>query len=436
MKFLYDLVFLAFSILYLPYLVVKGKLHRDFLQRFSFLPEEVVRVRKPVWIHAVSVGEAALAGKLALSIKKHFPEIPVVVSTTTKTGNEMIRRFLKSSVDAVFYFPLDMSFIVSRDVKRVDPRLYVMVETELWPNLLEELHSKGVPVVLANGRLSDTSFRNYRKISFIMKRILRAIDSFCMQTEKDAERIKLLGAPPEKVHVTGNIKFDETVGLPGSAAFSRKDFGFGEDDKVLVAGSTHFPEEETIIGIYEELRSKWNDLKLVLAPRHVERVGDLKSRVEKSGIKYSRFSDILSGKATSLSGRDIVLVDTIGHLKDIYSIATLIFVGGSLAKKGGQNPIEGARWGKGVIFGPHMFNFREVANIFIEGGGAVSVKDSGQLKNVLKDLLEDTGKRENMSLNAKRIIESNSGAISKTLEKVEEYLACPVRNNISNGGKK
>ncbi|MFQ5953016.1 MAG: 3-deoxy-D-manno-octulosonic acid transferase [Candidatus Omnitrophota bacterium] len=422
MKLLYNLFFLIFSILYVPYLVIKRKAHRDFPQRFSFLPEEVTSVQKPVWIHAVSVGEAALAGKLAVLMKKRFPEVPIVVSTTTKTGNDMARKFRKDAIDAVFYFPLDLSFVVSRVIALVDPRLYLMVETELWPNLLEELYSRGVPVVLANGRLSDASFANYRKIGFIMKRVLRTIDRFCMQSEKDAERIKRLGAPEDKVCVTGNIKFDELAGPLESGAFCKEDLGFGENDEVIVAGSTHFPEEEAIIDVYEKLKVKRAALKLVLAPRHIERTDAIKAYVERSGASWCRFSDILSGKKVNPTEKDIVLVDTIGHLKDIYNIATLIFVGGSLAKKGGQNPIEGARWGKVVVFGPHMFNFREVASIFAEGGGAVKVRDKEQLKTALEELLENVDKRERMSANAKRIIERNSGALEKTLEKIEKYL--------------
>jgi len=423
MRIIYDLFFLIFSVVYLPYLLVKRKAHKDFLQRFSFLPDEVTGLERPVWIHAVSVGEAALAGKLSGVIKKRFPGVPVVISTTTRTGNDMARKFKPGAVDAVFYFPVDFRAVVSRVVRSIDPRLYLMVETELWPNLLEEFSSRGVPVVLVNGRISDSSFVNYKRIGFITRHILKDVERFCMQSEKDALRIKQMGAPAEKVFVTGNIKFDQTGDSPASGAFRKEDFGFGEKDEILVAGSTHSPEEETIVDVYRELRKKRSGLKLVLAPRHIERVDTVGSYIEKAGIGYQRFSDILSGKKIRPSGKDVILVDTIGHLKDIYSVATLIFVGGSLARKGGQNPIEGARWGKAVVFGPHMFNFREVAGIFTEGGGAVAVKDKNELKSVLEDLLEDTDKRENMSVNAKKIIDQNSGALEKTMDKIGKYLS-------------
>jgi 3-deoxy-D-manno-octulosonic-acid transferase len=424
MRFLYDLFFIIFGILYLPYLALKRKVHGDFLQRFSFLPGKVTRLEKPVWIHAVSVGEAALAGKLSVLIKQHFPDIPIIISTTTTTGNAMAVKACADAANAVFYFPLDISLIVSRAVRLIDPRLYVMVETELWPNLLEEFHSKGIPVVLANGRISDASFANYGKIKFIMRRILRTIDCFCMQSQKDASRIRELGGLPEdKVYVTGNIKFDETIGSSGDAMFHKEYFGFSNNDEVLVAGSTHFPEEEALIAIYGELKVKRKRLKLILAPRHIERTDDIKTYIEKSDMEYCRFSEILSEEKTTHPAKDVVLVDTIGHLRGIYNAATLIFVGGSLARKGGQNPIEGARWGKAIVFGPHMYNFKEIAGIFVEGGGAVSVKDEKELKAVIEGLLENSEKREHMARNAKRIIDENSGAIKRTLERIEKYLS-------------
>ncbi|MGD2278885.1 MAG: 3-deoxy-D-manno-octulosonic acid transferase, partial [Candidatus Omnitrophota bacterium] len=188
------------------------------------------------------------------------------------------------------------------------------------------------------------------------------------------------------------------------------------------AGSTHSPEEAAIIDIYEKLKAGRSGLRLVLAPRHIDRIGAISSFIEKYGAGYRRFSDIISGKKIAPAGKDIILVDTIGHLKNIYNVATLIFVGGSLARRGGQNPIEGAKWGKAIVFGPHMSNFREVASIFTEGGGAVRVKDKGELKSALEDLLENPDKRKRMSDNARKIIEENSGATVKTLERIGEYL--------------
>ncbi len=421
MRILYNIFFLIFGIIYLPYLLFKGKLHRDFLQKFSFLPEEIKHIKKPLWIHAVSVGEAAIATKLAKAIKETFPDARIVISTTTRTGNDMACKTSQGSVDEVFYFPLDVSFIVSRAVRLIDPGIYIMIETELWPNLLEELKRRQVPVILANGRISDNSFRNYGRVAFIVKKILNNISCFCMQSDTDAGRIIKLGASPGKVSVTGNMKFD--VETPDQPEIGRKSLGFGDDDEILVAGSTHYPEESMVIDLFKELRERKKNLKLVLAPRHIERVEAIKIYIEDKGLSYSLFSDIHSRKESFPSGSDILLVDTIGHLKDIYNAATLVFVGGSMAKRGGQNPIEPGVWGKAVIFGVHMFNFREIADIFVQGGAAACVKDKTELKNKIEDLLNNEKKRREMETNALKIIRDNSGAIKKTVNRIGEYMA-------------
>ncbi|MBU1128138.1 MAG: 3-deoxy-D-manno-octulosonic acid transferase [Candidatus Omnitrophica bacterium] len=418
MRLLYDTFFLIFGLLYVPYLLFKRKLHKDFSQRFGCLPDSVTSISKPVWIHAVSVGEARLAVKLASGIKKRFPDHQIVISTTTETGMSVARSAVGDAVDAVFYSPLDVSGIVSGVVRRVNPVLYVMVETELWPNLLGALHEKKVPMIVINGRISDRSFRNYKRIGLVMRRVLKQVDLYCVQSEKDARRITELGAEPRSVCVTGSMKFDgeESAGI--DIAQLKKDMGFGAMDRVIVAGSTHFPEEQEIIDVYQKLKKKHHDLKLVLAPRHVERVDAIEIYSSKSGSKHRRFSDINTGIPV-----DIVIVDTIGHLKDIYAIATVIFVGGSLARKGGQNPIEGARLGKPVIFGPHMFNFREIADIFLDADAALTVHDKDGLFRMFDELLLDEPRRELLGRNAGRIVRENKGAIGRTLNRVEGFLS-------------
>jgi len=420
MRILYDAFFILFGVMYVPYLLIKRKYHKEFVQRFGVLPESVTDVKRPVWIHAVSVGEANLAVKAASMMKNDIPGLKIVVSTTTQTGNSIVRSKGEGVVDAVFYFPLDFSAVVAKVVKLIDPRLFMMIETEIWPNLIDELSSKGVPVVMANGRISDSSFNNYMKIRFIMRRVLAKVDLFCMQTGRDAARIKSMGAPGDRVHVTGNMKFDEVAKGISVKGFSMEDLGFDAVDRVIVAGSTHFSEEEALIDVFKELKEKHEGLKLVLAPRHVERSDAIEIYIKKSGIKHHRFSDVLEGKVPR--DDDVLLVDTIGHLKDIYGIATLIFVGGSLVKKGGQNPIEGARLGKAVVFGPHMFNFKEVAELFVEAEGAVRADGKDHLVDLFGALLDDDGRRERIALNAERVIGENSGALGRTVRLVEPLL--------------
>ncbi len=420
MRILYDLFFLLFSLAYLPTLIFKGKAHRDFKERFGFLPESLTRLEKPVWIHGVSVGEAGVAVRLAAEIKRRFPGTRVVVSTTTRTGNDMANKAGTGVVDGIFYFPLDLTAVVSRVVKKIGPRLYVMIETELWPNLLEELRKNKIPVALANGRLSDRSFGNYMKVKPLMERILRCIDSFCMQTPRDAERIKRLGADERAVNVTGNMKFDENFSTENKGQLDKAYFGFSEDAEVLVAGSTHFPEENAVIDMYNRMRGERPGLKLVIAPRHVERADAVAIYIGKSGRRQVRFSDIAKGARPE--NVDVVLVDTIGHLKNIYGMATVVFVGGSIAKRGGQNPIEAASRGKPVVFGPNMFNFRQVAEMFLEAGAALQVKDASALGPAIRELLDDAAKRDVMSAAALRVIRENSGAVARTAEMLGKYI--------------
>lgn len=421
MRILYDIFFLLFSVLYVPILFLKGKGHREFVQKFSFLPEEVKKTVKPVWIHAVSVGEAAVAAKIAALLKEKREDIHVVVSTTTRTGNNMIRKVGKGTVDAVFYYPLDISFIVSRVIRLIDPSLYIMIETELWPNILEEFKKRKVPVVLANGRISDNSFHNYERIKFITQRILKCIDVFCMQSEKDAQRIEILGARKEDVFVTGNIKFDEEKQQDHTQTITRDKVGFGSDDSIIIAGSTHSPEEQEIINVFKHLKETRGGVKLILAPRHVERMEAIKIYAEKAGLKHVSLSRALQGSRIN-EVFDVLLVDTIGHLKDLYAIGDVVFVGGSLAKKGGQNPIEAAKWGKPIIFGPHMYNFREIARVFTNNKVAVQVGGIEELQKVLIELLNDRARREEMSNRAVEVIEENAGAVDRTIGKIEELL--------------
>ena len=422
MRILYNIAFLIFGIFYIPCLFFRQRMHGGFKERFGIFPAGTRKMKGAVWIHGVSVGEAAIAVKLAARIKKYLPGKKTIISTTTRTGNELVRSQGKGAVDAVIYSPLDLSFTVSRVARTLEPSAYIMVETELWPNILTHFHSKNIPVMLVNGRISDRSFKNYCRAGWIMRRVLSNIDVFCMQSDKDAERVKRIGADEKNVFVTGNMKFDGSLSAKkGSEAYSKTMLGFSERDRVIVAGSTHFSEEETLINIYRELKTRYSDLKLVLAPRHVERADAIEVYCAKSGLAHRRFSGIISGGGAA-GPCDVVLVDTIGHLADLYEVATVIFVGGSLIKKGGQNPIEGARFGKPVVFGPYMFNFRETARVFLESGAAREVKDGKGLGRVLDELISDETKRSIMAENAREVVMKNQGTIDAAMRYILPIL--------------
>jgi len=422
MRYIYDIFFLVFSIFYLPYLVIKKKAHKDFAQRLGFLPDEITGIERPVWIHAVSVGEAVLAAEVSRRLKNKYPGLKIAVSTTTESGNNIMRARGGDFVDGIFYFPLDLSGVVRRVVARINPSAFIMIETEIWPNLLMCLRENGIPAMLVNGRISDRSYKNYRSVKFLMRGILQNIDHFCMQTHKDAQRIGSLGAEIRRIEVTGNIKFDCCPDPAGVEVFSREQLGFGRNDHILVAGSTHYPEEQYIIEAYKQLKERYADLKLIIAPRHVERSGAIGIYIEKNKLKYLRFSEMDSVTRMGEEGPEILLVDSIGHLSGLYALASIIFIGGSLVRRGGQNPIEGARTGKPVIFGPFMYNFREISEMFLESGAAVMAGRKEQLPRIIDDLLTDAAKRELMGQRAARLVEENTGAVDRVIEIIKEQV--------------
>jgi 3-deoxy-D-manno-octulosonic-acid transferase len=413
MKVLYDIFFLLFSLVYLPVLFFKGKMHPHFAQRFGFLPENVKNADSPVWIHAVSVGEAGLAVKLARSIKEKDPQRGVIISTTTTTGNQMALKKGGDRVDAVFFYPLDISFIVSAVIEKIDPAYYLVIETELWPNMLRAMRERGVPTAVVNSRISDGSYRNYRMFAPITRGITENVGLFLAQSEIDASRLRELGVPAGRVSVTGNMKFDEVSG-EASKRYSAAQLGFKEGTPLLVAGSTHYPEESLITDVVAGIKEDVPGLGLVIVPRHPERSREVKEYAEKKGFKTFLFSSLKDGDVSG--GGDVLVVDTIGYLRDIYSASTVVFIGGSIGKRGGQNPIEAAMWGKPVIFGPNMSNFREISSCFLRKGAALQVSGVRELELALKSLLSDPEKRNRMSRAATEVISYNKGATDRVVE--------------------
>ncbi len=422
---LYDLGFFIFSLIYLPVLIFKGKLHRDFPERFAIFDNRKKRAlvsgKDRIWIQAVSIGEVALCKSLIPLLKKRFANHDIVISTITKAGNDLAKKiFCKDAI--IIYFPLDFSFIVKRAVKIIQPKLYIMIETEIWPNLLMELSSILVPSILINGRISDRSIGRYRLAKPFLKNILDKINIFCMQDAIDAERMIELGAPADRVQVTGNMKFDTEIApdIKGPAAV-RESLGLREDDKLLVAGSTHSGEEEIIIEAFKELSSEFPKLKLLIAPRHINRVEDVETVIKKFDLEYARVSR-LNEPRYPIPDTRILLLDTIGHLNEAYSVATLVFIGGSLIRHGGHNPIEPAVLEGAILFGPHMFNFKYIAKVFLNNNAAIEVSDKKDFIEKCKELLKDEDKRSMLGRNAKRVVSENRGASEKNVEAIGEIF--------------
>lgn len=418
---LYDIGFGLFSLFYLPALICKGKLHGDFAERFAaYRPDTRARLaaaKDAIWIQAVSVGEVALCRTLIPLVRKKFPGSTIVLSTITKTGNDLAKKLFAADGVIVIYFPLDFTATAKKAASLIRPKAYIMIETEIWPNVLKELSKRGVPTILINGRISDRSFGSYKAVRAFLKKTLGRIGSYHMQSALDAERIRAMGAPADRVSVTGNMKYD--LRPPSSvrpAAAILDSLGVQPDGMLLVAGSTHPGEEEALIDAYRELLGIFPGLHMLIAPRHIDRAGAVEKAVGSRALASLRVSAL--GGAHGPSGKPVLILDTIGKLGEIYSAASLVFIGGSLVPHGGQNPLEPAMFGKAVIFGPHMFNFKAVAAALIEKGGAIRVKDAAELRERIAYLLGHPAERDRLGANARLVIAENRGASERCVEAI------------------
>jgi 3-deoxy-D-manno-octulosonic-acid transferase len=369
------------------------------------------------WVHAVSVGEAATAAPLIEALIARWPGVGVVVTTVTPTGARLVRDRLGDRVTHR-YFPLDLGAPVRRALDAVRPAFFIGMETELWPNFLRALRRRGIPSMIANGRISDRSFRRYRLVRALMARALRDVSVFAMQSEEDARRIIALGAPPERVLVTGNLKSDlRPAGTPDPAWRDR--LALAEGDLVWVAGSTHRGEEALVLDAWAALRRREPRLRLVLAPRHPERAAEVERLLAARGLAGARRSALPPAPRRDA----VVLLDTVGELAQLYGWADLVFVGGSLVAAGGHNMLEAALWRKPVLFGPHTENFRDSARLLLDAGAAEVVADGPALEAAAGRLLADPGRRARMGDAGLAAVAGRQGAVAATLRAVERVVA-------------
>lgn len=405
---------------YLPVLAFKrlrpDGYGRSLGQRLGRLGEGLPREPR-CWIHAVSVGEAATAVPLVEAITRRWPQLGIVMTTVTPTGARIVAdRLAGRAVHR--YFPIDLPGPVRRALDAVNPRFFLCMETELWPNLLRALAARGVPSMIANGRISDRSFRRYRLVRFFTARMLAHVRVLAMQSEEDARRIIALGARPERVVVTGNIKSDLIPPEGGGDALWQRLLGLDDGEPVWVAGSTHRGEEAIVLDVYLHLRARMPTLTLVLAPRHPERVAEVERLVRERRLQPVRRSELPKSQARGA----VIIVDTVGELAQIYRVASVVFVGGSLAPTGGHNMLEPALLRKPVLFGPHTTNFRESAELLLEAEGALVARDGAELEAHMGALLMDAERRRLMGEAAFKAVAGRRGAIKHTLELVERYL--------------
>jgi 3-deoxy-D-manno-octulosonic-acid transferase len=428
---LYNILFTVGFILSSPYYFLRmrrrGNWQKGFAERFGKYDanlKQAITNRCTLWIHAVSVGEVNVCTHLIRALEQRLPNLKVVVSTTTTTGMGELRRKLPNHISKIYY-PIDRRHFVSRAFSTIRPEAVVLVEAEIWPNFLWRAHSQHIPVFLVNARLSDRSYRGYKRFGLLFKPLFGSLTGVGAQNEADAAKLRTLGCRPETIRVVGSLKFDaaklDERRLLDVPAMLRQ-VGVKPGARILIGGSTHPGEEAILAEQFLRLRSRFPDLFLVLVPRHFERSREVGRELEARGLKFAYRSETMSHTQLEPGVIDCLIVNTTGELRYFYEHATVIFIGKSLVAQGGQNPIEPGALGKAMVFGPNMQNFAEVAHGFLEQNGAVQARNPAELEKVLGELLADESRREQLGQNALKVVHQNLGAIDRTVEMIVEHL--------------
>jgi 3-deoxy-D-manno-octulosonic-acid transferase len=431
MRVAYNILFVLFFWLSAPWYFLKmwrrGNWRAGFGQRFARYGAEIQSAlgRRPViWLHAVSVGEVGVCLQLLRALEPKLPAFQFVVSTTTSTGMGELRRRLPPHVKSVYY-PADFPGVVRRALNTIRPGAIILVEAELWPNLLWQAQDRAIPLFLVNARLSERSFKGYGRFSFLFRPIFGKFRAVGCQQPGDAERLVSLGFPAEAVHTVGNMKFDaaQPEARPGlDVTALLRQIGVHPDAKLLVAGSTHAGEEAMLAEMLPRLRRRFPELFLILVPRHFERAKEVGQELAAHGVRFMYRSYIAGEKLSAPGQLECLLVNSTGELKFFYEQAALVFVGKSLSARGGQNPIEPAALGKAMVFGPNMQNFKAVAGAFLAEQAALQVPDAAGLEQAIMELLGDDQRRCEMGARALEVVRQNLGATSRTAQFITERL--------------
>jgi len=424
-RYLLDLAYALLLLVLSPWLLyailVRGRYRHGLSEKLLGRVPRRGGTGRCIWLHAVSVGEVNVLATLVAHLERELPDVELVVSTTTPTGHELARRRLPRQT--VFFCPLDFSWATRQALRRVRPDLVVLIELELWPNLVLAAREFGARVALVNGRLSDRSFRGYRRLRPFLAFLLRRLDLIAVQTEQYAARFRQLGAPPATVQVTGSIKFDGAQGdrrNPVTAQLSRL-AGIAPEDVVFLAGSTQAPEEQLALATFRELRRHFPQLRLILVPRHPERFTDVAALLDQSGLIWQRRSEL--EQQPPRPGARVLLVDTIGELGAWWGTAQIAYVGGSLGRRGGQNMIEPAAYGAAVSFGPRTENFRDVVAALRAADAAVVVADGPALTGFVRWCLESPQAAVALGQRARQLVAGHAGAAGHTAQQLTRLLA-------------
>jgi 3-deoxy-D-manno-octulosonic-acid transferase len=431
MRSLYNILFLIAFALASPYYFLRlwrrGNWLAGFGQRFarySMNLKQALTNRQILWVHAVSVGEINVCVELVQGLQKRFPNLKIVVSTTTTTGMGEMQKRLPMGVSKI-YFPIDRRKYVAKALAVMHPTAIVLVEAEIWPNFIWRARSLGTPLFLVNARLSDRSYPRYKRYGFLFRQLFASFTAVGAQSEEYAGRLRAVGCRPEAIQVLGNLKFDtarldpkKPLDVPALLA----QVGVPPDAELLVAGSTHDGEEEILARQFSRLRAKFPKLFLVIVPRHFERARDVARVVSKAGVKLYYRSRITPNTRLAPGSVDCLIVDSTGELMSFYKPATVVFVGKSLTAVGGQNPIEPAALGKATVFGPNMQNFADVVRLFVAKGGVMQVRNAAELERAFEQLLGDPARREQLGATARKIVRENQGAVDRTVEMIVKHL--------------
>ena len=430
MQFAYNVLFIIAFVLASPYylwrMLRRGNWAEGFGERFAgYTPDlrQALTNRHVVWIHAVSVGEVNLCTQLIYVLEPRAPNVKFVVSATTTTGMEKLRQ-LPARISKIYY-PIDRKKYADHALAVMNPQAFILVEAEIWPNFLWRAHKLKIPVFLANARLSERSFRGYKRFGFLFRPLFAGFAGVGTQNEEDADRLLAVGCRREAVRVVGNMKFDTamfTTDRRLDAVKMLRQIGVTEEALVVVAGSTHEGEEILLAEMCQRLRKRFPKLFLVLVPRHFERCKDVGRKLKEAGVKFALRSNINFMVTFPPGELECLLVNTTGELRFFYEPATVVVIGKSLTAQGGQNPIEAGVLGKPVVFGPHMENFTDIARNFVAAKAAVQVADAAGLEAELADLLANPERRAELGRQAAGVIQQNNGAVERTAEMILAHL--------------
>jgi len=425
---LYDLLLMVAAFGLVPYYLLRGlrygKSRRGIRERLGHYTPEQLRLiegKQVIWVHAVSVGETRAARPLLKALRTQYPQAALLLTNVTETGHAVALD--SAEIDLCLFFPFDFSWSVRRALEAIKPSLVIIVETEIWPNFTKEAGNLSIPLVLVNGRISDRSFPRYRYLRSLFKPLLRSFSGLCMQSQLDAERIIQLGAKPSQVVNTGNLKFDhELREYSGEEIRELKiRYHLPDDLSIITAGSSHAGEEEKILLTYQQLLAKGNRIFLVLIPRHPERSREVATLLAGLNLRFRLRSSLTAGGPKFSSGQ-VLLVDTLGEVVNLYAASDLIFVGGSLVPVGGHNLLEASLVGKPVLFGPHVHNFREISAKLVRSGAGISVKSAADLEKTCQLLLDDPIRRRAMGQAGRTLIVESAGATNRTMERITSHL--------------